>query len=119
MVKMTKLALIPLVLIVIQAQIDNSCAGVTCPTGFKCVEKVCLKEPSKPKKKLCKLNFVLDPIKCTNRNYKCDQAKSLASCGYTEQGIKKTFNNDCTPCLDSSIILYYKVSCDQAPIVCN
>lgn len=103
-----------LLLTVAFAQIDNKCMSVTCPTGYQCQSGRCVQ----PRKKLCSLDFNLVPIRCTDRNYKCNNAKNSPSCGFSTGGVKKDFLNACFPCLDNTVSFYYRVPCSRAPKVC-
>ena len=58
-------------------------------------------------------------MRCTNRDFYCVNIPDSPSCGYTFQGQKRDYANDCVPCLDKNINFYYPLACSQAPDVCN
>lgn len=103
----------------VHAQKIDSCKDIECPKGYKCSEGVCIKEQNKVTKTLCFLNQNLAPIKCTNRNYDCIGVNDAPSCGFSFNGIKTDFVNDCLPCLARETSFFYRVPCSQAPLVCS
>jgi hypothetical protein len=102
----------------IQADGSTDCKDVQCPDGYRCSEGVCIKQQTTVKKTLCYLNSDLAPVKCTNRNYDCFGVGNAPSCGFSFDGIKTDFVNDCLPCLDQRISFFYRAPCLQAPSVC-
>lgn len=112
--KMFSIAFLGLLLMAapIQLVMAADCSAVTCLTGYDCIEGVCVRQKPQPRKKLCSLNFDLAPVKCTNRNYECNDVVDSPSCGFSPNGSKTPFSNDCLPCLDFSISFYYNVPCE-------
>lgn len=76
-------------------QTDPACETVSCPPNFRCAVGICIRQKYAPKKKLCAFNLGASVIKCTNRDYFCDNVASSPTCGYTFQGQKRDYNNDC------------------------
>lgn len=119
--KTISIALVGLLIVAVSNQevAPTDCSAVTCLTGYDCIEGVCVRQRPQPRKKMCSLNLDLAPVKCTNRNYQCIDVLDSPSCGFSSDGTKSAFANDCLPCLDHSISFYYNIPCDQAPLVCN
>jgi hypothetical protein len=108
-----------ILLIGVKLQHITDCSAVLCATDYRCVQGICVRQQYAPQKKLCTLDPNLSPLKCTNRDYTCQGAPALPSCGFTAQGKKTDFDNDCSPCLDQQISFYYRVPCQSAPQVCQ
>ena len=67
-----------------------------------------------------RLSGSIKSIKCDKNIVEgCVPTKNLLSCGFTGDGIKKDFTDDCSPCLDKAIKYYFRLQCSDAPVVCK
>ena len=99
--------------------LNTDCQNVDCPSGFRCSEGICIRQKYAPKKTLCAITFETSLIKCTTRDSDCTGVSSAPACGYTFQGKKIDYPNDCLPCVNEKISFYYPMACSEAPEVCQ
>lgn len=100
------------------ARYDPRCTNVLCPANYRCEDGYCLKQNHSPKKSICSPSDEIRAIKCTNRNYNCISPPDRLSCGYTKEGSRLDFPNDCLPCLTKEIEYYYSLPCPESPPIC-
>lgn len=123
----TNLTLLLLLLLIslLQARRDDAaCQTIRCMKGFRCVKGNCIKQERSAVKNLCvshKWKKKIDSISCKpkDRTSSCNSVKNSLTCGFTNDGNKIDFTNDCSPCLDATISYYYRLPCSDAPIVCT
>jgi hypothetical protein len=97
----------------------EKCKKVNCPKGYRCHEGTCRKQEHEARKNLCLIDDTVKQIKCKKRDAPCLVSTQVLTCGYTKQGLKMDFKDECSPCRNEEVQYYFQLACVDAPPVCG